>query len=195
MSAFADVLDLRTAVVEQMRRSDFVDVFPRLVSLAEVQFNRRLRCREQMASEPVMVTNGVAPLPSCGVLEIIGVHNRAGQEYIEQPPQVMKGQHRAGGYAIVGNDLIAGVDEELVMDYYAAIPSLSGPTATTNWLLRKHPSLYLYGVTAEAAKYLRDAEILQAMAPILAMEYRDIAALDETQRYSRARVRVRGVTP
>lgn len=45
MTAFTDFLDLQAAVVEHVRDASIADVFPRLVKLAEVTFNRRLRCR------------------------------------------------------------------------------------------------------------------------------------------------------
>jgi hypothetical protein len=61
--------------------------------------------------------------------------------------------------------------------------------------LQKHPGLYLYGVGMEAAKYLRDVEAAQATSALLDMEYTAAAAQDEQGRYSRARVRVAGVTP
>lgn len=194
MTAFADILDLRTAVVEHVRRSDFVDVFPRLVTLAEVGFNRRLRCHDQVTSEPVVIASGAGSL-SCGLLEIIGVYDGAGAEYVAQPLQALQQTQRAGYYAVAGNEILTKNDATLTVQYYAAIPSLAGATATTNWLLRKAPALYLYGVAVEAGKYLRDVDVVQATMPFLEKEYQAIAAFDAGQRFARARVRVAGCTP
>lgn len=193
MPAFADLLDLRTGVVELIGRSEFVDVFPRLVSLAETTINRRLRCREQVSEATLAVTNGAATLPA-DFIEAIGVYDGAGNEYLAQPPQALRMVQGRGYYAIVGSTLIARTDETLTLQYYATIPALTGMSGT-NWVLTKHPGLYLYAVAVEAAKYLRDAEAAGALMPVLNMEFAEIAALDASERYARARVRVQGPTP
>lgn len=194
MTVFADALDLRTAVCEHVRRSDWIDVFPRLVSLAEVGFNRRLRCQDQVTSESLVIAGGVGPLPPTAV-EIIGVYDGAGREYIPQPLQSLQQTQTAGYYAVAGDEILTKNDETLTVQYYAAIPSLADQLTSTNWLLQKGPALYLYGVGVEAAKYLRDAETLQATLPFLEMEYSAISAQDAQKRFARARVRVAGHTP
>jgi hypothetical protein len=75
------------------------------------------------------------------------------------------------------------------------VPTIADSMAATSWLLTKHPGLYLYGVGLEAAKHIRDGELIQASKMALDMEYSDIAADDASSRYSRARVRVAGPTP
>ena len=194
MTVFADALDLRTAVIEHVRNPSIADVFPRLVKMAEVGFNRRLRCRDQIMSEDVIITGGVGYLPP-DMLEVIGVFNVAGQEYVQQPLQVVKSPNARGVYAVSQFDLIAPQDETLRVEYYARIPTIGESLTDTNWLLQKAPGLYLYGVGLEAAKYLRDAETAQATIPFLDMEFIGVSAQDATERYSRARVIVQGVTP
>ena len=63
MSAFADHLDLRTAVVEQVGSADIAEVFPRLLALAETKLNRQLRLRDQITDTPVTVTEGKIWIP------------------------------------------------------------------------------------------------------------------------------------
>jgi hypothetical protein len=88
MTAFADFIDLQTAVVEHVRNPSIADVFPRLVKLAEVGFNRRLRCREQISTATVTISGGAGVLPA-DMAEIIGVYDAAGMEYIAQPLQAV----------------------------------------------------------------------------------------------------------
>ena len=145
-------------------------------------------------SEPVVISGGAGSLSCCAV-EIIGVYDGTGREYVPQPLQSLQMTQTPGYYAVADNEILTKNDETLTVQYYAAIPSLAGPTATANWLLRKAPALYLYGVGVEAAKYLRDAETLQATLPFLEMEYGAIAAQDAQKRFARARVRVAGCTP
>jgi hypothetical protein len=201
MTAFTDALDLRTAVVEHVRRPDITDVWTRLVLLAEVGFNRKLRCREQVTRTTLTLASGSVALPS-DFAELIGVYNANGQEYIQQPLQMVKetnpgGMYGANAYyAISGNALVSnGASGDRDVEYYAKVPTLSTSLTTSNWLLQKHPGLYLYGVALEAAKYMRDVELAQATKQLLDMEYHDVQADDDNARYSRARIRISGATP
>ena len=189
--AFADLIDLRTAVIELVRNPSITDVFPRLVKLVEANFNRRLRCREMMATELMVPSQGVAPLPY-DFQEAIGVFDATGHEWIAQPPQV---KPQRGYYSISGNDVLTGSDEDLTLQYYAQIPSLTLNQTVPNWLLQKAPGLYLYAVGAEAAKYLRDVETATATSQMAEMEYTAVMGEADAQRYARSRVRVSGVTP
>lgn len=194
MTAFSDFIDLQTAVVEHVRNPSIADVFPRLVRLAEVTFNRRLRCREQISTATLTVTGGAAALPG-DYAALLGVFDAAGVELIQQPVQAMQAQQTRGYYALSGSNVIAKNDEVLSLIYYAKVPTITDSLTDTNWLLQKHPGVYLYGVGLEAAKYLRDAETAQATMPFLDMEIDAANGQDAQERYGRVRVRVQGVTP
>lgn len=196
MSVFADLLDLQTAVVELVGDNRVVEVMPRLVKMSEIAFNRRLRCRDQITSMTVTIASGSVAVPD-GFLEAIGLYDANGYEYVQQPTQNSRIStvHR-NFYAINGSNIItAGADGDRTLEYYAEIPTISAALDDTSWLLAKHPSLYLYGVGFEAAKHLRDAGLASEIKGLLEMEFRDIEAQDARERYSRARVRVAGVTP
>lgn len=194
MTAFADFLDLQTAVVEMVRNPSIADVFPRLVKLAEVTFNRRLRCREQITTDTVTITSGSAALPT-DFAAMIGVFDAAGREYIGQPLQTLQMMQDRGYYALSGSNIVTKNDEDLSIIYYAKVPTITDSLTDSNWLLQKHPGLYLYGVGLEAAKYLRDADTAQSTMPFLDMEFDAANEQDAQERYGRARVRVQGVTP
>lgn len=192
--AFADYLDLRTAVIEHVANPSIADVFPRLVLLAESSLNRKLRTRDQMARAVLTVVSGTAALP-LGFMEAIGLFDARGCEYIQQPVHMIKDGHDTGYYAIEGGNLLVNSDGEKALDYYAALPTLTASQTATNWLLQKHPSLYLYAVGYEAAKYLRDVEGAVTSQQLLDMELADLRAGDFSARYSRARIVIPGVTP
>lgn len=194
MTAFSDFIDLQTAVVEHVRNPSIADVFPRLVKLAEVTFNRRLRCREQITTATLTVTGGAAALPG-DYAALLGVFDAAGVELIQQPVQALQEQQTRGYYGLSGSNVIAKNDEVLTLIYYAKVPTITDSLTDTNWLLQKHPGVYLYGVGLEAAKYLRDAETAQATMPFLDMEIDAANGQDAQERYGRVRVRVAGVTP
>lgn len=193
MAVFADCLDLQTAVVEHVGRPDIVDVFPRLVGLAEVGFNRKLRTRDQVAGLVLSTANGAVALPD-DFAEMIGVYNANGYEYVQQSMQTAQVEGSLY-YTISSLSGVSGDSVDVEIQYYANVPTIANSMTATNWLLAKHPGLYLYGVGFEAAKYIRDADLIQATKTALDMEYADIRADDESARYSRARVRVAGPTP
>jgi len=195
MSVFADYLDLRTAVLEDVGRPDMADVFDRLTGLAETRLNRDLRMVEQITDTTVVFTAGAAALPS-DYAAAIGLYDGMGREYVMQPSQPVKVQGQTGYFSVEGSNLIApGLAGELVFQYYAKIPTLTASMATTNWILQKYPALYLYAVGFEAAKHIRDAELAASSKGLYDMELADARGDDRGARYSRARVRVQGVTP
>lgn len=194
MSVFADHLDLRTAVVEAVRDASIADVFPRLVGLAEAAINRRLRCREQIATTALTFTGDLAPLPA-DLAQIIGVYDGAGREYYCVTLQDIAARTGTGAYAVIGSNIKATGGPALSMQYYSKIASIADSLTATNWLLGKHPSLYLYAVSAEAAKHMRDVEGAQAFGALAEAEYQAAAAEDSGQRHARMVMRTVGPTP
>jgi hypothetical protein len=194
MTAFADFIDLQTAVVELVKRPDIADVMPRLVKLAEADFSRRLRMAEQIDMAEVDISGGSAPLPF-GLQSIVGVYGPTGAEYIAQPPQAVRRATQRGIYAIFGGRINAPVDETLSVQFYGAIPTIADDPRSSNWLLDRHPGLYLYGVGLEAAKYIRDADLVATIPPVLAAEYAKADGDDSARRYARGRIRLNGITP
>lgn len=193
--AFADYLDLRTAVIEHVGRADITDVFPRLTLLAESMLNRKLKMRDQITSATVTFASGVAPLPS-DFIDAIGLYDSSGYEYVQQPLQAVKPARTDGYYAINSTSLLSKVgDSDMTLEYYAKIPTLTTSPTTTNWLLAKYPAVYLYSVAFEAAKHIRDLEMVQATRQLMQDELDSAKIDDDNARYSRARVRVQGVTP
>ena len=192
--AFRDFLDLRTAVLEHVQRPDIADVFPRMVALAESRFNRLLRMREQMKTVTLTLTDKAVDLPA-DFSELIGVYGAGGMEYVQQSPQRVASTGNCY-YSIEGAQLIApSIGGDLTVSYYATLPPLTATLTTSNWLLARYPDIYLYGVGFEAAKYARDAELAQ-LSKFMLDDAIATAMTDDTRaRYSRARVRVAGVTP
>lgn len=191
--AFRDFLDLRTAVIEYVQRPDVADVFTRFVALAESRLNRTLRMREQVKTVTLTIASGVAALPE-DFAEMIGLYGSGGGEYVQQTGQQVKDGGRY--YAIEGGNIVApNIAGDVEASYYAMLPPLSATPTTSNWLLNRYPDIYLYGVGFEAAKYVRDAELAQASKFMLDDAIATARSDDFDARYSRARVRVSGVTP
>ena len=196
MTAFADFLDLRAAVVEQVGSEKIVDVFPRLVKLAEVALNRKLRCREQITSTTLTFSSGSASLPS-DYAEAIGLFDTSGYEYVQQPLQNVKVSSLSDTYytVLASTIYMTASDGDRTFNYYAKVPTITDSMDDSNWLLQKHPAVYLYSVAYEAAKWLRDLEMVQQIKVLMDWEIESANEQDYSDRYSAARVRVGGVTP
>lgn len=193
--AFTDYLDLRTAVVEEMAAPQVVDVFDRLTKLAEAHFNRKLRLNDQITQATVTFSSGSASLPS-DFLEVLGLFDSSGYEYVQQPVHATKYSGPRSFYAVQGANLVTqGADGARTLLYYARLSTLTASMTTSNWLLQKYPSVYLYGVQAEVAKHLRKVDEALALSRLRDDAINEAIADDERYRYSRARVRVQGVTP
>jgi hypothetical protein len=169
-------------------------VFPRLVQMAETDFNRRLRCREQITETNVTVSGGSVGAPA-NFAEALGLYSGTGREMTQLSRQSFERLYDDTGFwALDGSNIIAA-DAEYLLVYYAKIPTLTTSNTTTNWLLEKHPELYLYAVAEKAAKYLTNVELATATGSLAETEYNSVAAQDHAERYARARVRVGGPTP
>lgn len=193
--AFADFLDLRTAVLEHVGRTDIADVMVRLTQIAEARFNRDFRHRDQIASATVTFTSGTGPLPA-DFLEAIGLYDANGAEYVQQPMQSQRPTGSRGYFTIKGSNIeLRGYSGDLTLDYYEQVDTITGSSTGTNWLLTKYPEVYLYGVGFEAAKYLKDVELAAQTKALYDEARREADGNDHAARYSRARVRVQGVTP
>lgn len=191
--AFTDYIDLRTAVIEEVGSADIADVMDRLTKLAEAGLNRKLRTRHQITEATLTFMDGVADLPA-DFAEIIGLYDAQGCEYIAQPYQVTARTYPKPYYAVNASQIV-GPEGELTLHYYAKLPTLTASMTTSNWLLENYPSVYLYAVSLEAAKHMRDADQATALDAMFKAELVDLISDDTSARYARARVRVMGPTP
>lgn len=196
MAVFADYLDLRVAVAEQVGNRNISDVMPRIVQMAESSLNQKLRHRKQITSDTLTFASGVATLPT-DFLEMINVFGAYG---VAMAAGSIADVNRCGSeysrYAIDGTSvLIYGLSGDRDITYFAKIPTITTSVSSTNWLLADYPSVYLYAAAVEAAKFLRDAELAQATQALLAQALSDMKVDDERARWSNATVRVQAVTP
>lgn len=193
---FQDYLDLKIAVSEHVNNRNISDVMKRLVQQAESNLNRQLRTRKQITSDTLTFTNGAATLPT-DFLEMINVYDGNGQP---MRAGTLSGNKAYGAnywrYSINGSQvLIEGISGDRDIEYYAALPTITSSVSGSNWLLQQYPDVYLYASGLEAAKFLRDAELVTATQALLAQSMTTLMADDEKARWSNATVRVVGATP
>lgn len=204
MSVFADALDLRTAVVENSGET-IVDVWPRLVRQAENQINYRLRVRE-MIKGPSVVTfvNGVAPFPS-DFLEIIDLSrnqfdssNQSGIAFERMNQSNVRGRflYSEDKFTVTEEGFrMTGFEGDRNIFYYAKLPSIAGSLTDSNDILQKYPELYEYAITVQAARFIKDLNLLQAYTAMLSDAILLARQQSNAERFGAGKVRVNGVTP
>lgn len=136
------------------------------VELAEAELNRTVRAREMLSRSFSSVSGRFVTLPD-DYLEARTVYiDAAGSSYRLEFVTLEKMQELRGAitesgrpryYSIVGKsiELLPVTDSAVELDlaYYQRIPKLTDSNLT-NWLIEKHPDLYLYGALKQASPYL-----------------------------------------
>lgn len=195
-------------------QSEYSAQIPVFISQAEERFNygsgrggigtNPLRVREMETKVTLTPTGGVYTLP-VDYLEWRRVtaltSPRRNLEFVTSDHLDWRYPHRGAGYpsvfTIEGDNLtvMPTTSSDIELLYYARIPALSAPTST-NWLLDKHPSAYLYAALLEAAFLgIRAEADPVALASNLAAIVSGIETSDRGARWTRGSARVKGATP
>lgn len=146
-----------------LERSDLQLLIPDFITLVEERLNRILRVPE-MEEVTTLTTDGERIELPTDLRQIRNVYLDTDPRQELEPVSLgtlrTKYAVQATGkpecYAVSGSELVLGPapDDEydLILTYFQDIPALS-PTNETNWLITKHPSIYLFGVLLQAELY------------------------------------------
>jgi hypothetical protein len=156
--------ELKASIAEWLNRSDLTAKIPELVAFAERRFNRIIVVpeREAVATATMSGERLAVPADFWQLRSLyIDADPRIALEQVS--PSVLRKSYAA---QVTGKPRVfAIIDEQFVfgpapddtygveIDYYATIPAL-GDSQATNWLLTKHPDIYLYGTLLQAEAYL-----------------------------------------
>lgn len=197
---------LKASVASWLKRSDLTSSIPDLVALAEARIARDLRLRAQITFGTLTTTGGVeyVALPSDFLeIENITLVSDVDRALTYETPEQLDVRFPRGGteakpaaYSILGDRIYFGPVPDaaytIQFTYYARFTALSAD-ADTNWLLAKHPSVYLFAVLAEAAPFLLD----DARAPTFEAKYSidkdKLQSVDDESLRSGSVMRVRSV--
>lgn len=135
-------------------RDDLAAEIPTFILLSEADMNRELRCPEMEDTYSFSVTSEDTPLPE-DMLAMRAIYREASPDtpLKAMAPTALKQEYSGTtgtpkAYSLVGGGIRVAPppanEETLTMDYFAAIPNLSVEFAS-NWVLEKHPALYLHG--------------------------------------------------
>jgi hypothetical protein len=201
--AFDTYSDLQTEITRWAWRdagdTDFAMSVPGFVALAHNRICRQLRVREMEASATLTLSSGSATLPDdylqyrqvlAGGVPLNACDPAwAEQRYLEETGS-------PAFFSIKGDSINVWprYDGSLTLDYFQTIPPLDCASAT-NWLLTKHPELYLYGALVEAATFMMDDGRMATWGGLYDQAMQAAMKEGELARYANTAVRVSGPTP
>jgi hypothetical protein len=147
--------NLLAAVAAWLGRSDLAATIPDFITLAENEFNRTLRTIEMEATTSLTIASGSVAVPA----DFLGVRSlyvaNTILDYIT-PGEALEDDSTGSPifYTIVDGTFKFRPAESgtATLYYYQAIPALTSGN-TTNWLMTKHPDLYLFATLAQAEFY------------------------------------------
>jgi hypothetical protein len=164
-----------------MDRSDLAAKAPDFIAMGEgiIAYGSEqvtpLRCREMEAVAALVPASGVCALPS-DYLQYRRVVDtgtpRRNLGYVTPEAADLYYPGRAAGtaekFTIVGADLqtFPLTANTVELTYYARVPALTA-LAATNWLLQKHPGIYLRASLLMAAEFIKDAREMATQATLL----------------------------
>lgn len=163
--ALDSFITLKTAVADWLNKTSLTGVDAKAVdfiALAEAQMNRDLDTREMSAVATVTISSETMALPAdFAGTRSFRINGSPAQPLTYSQPEEFDGASGTGKptrYTITDRivfDPAPDAEYEGQHRYRRRIPAL-GPTMATNWLLRKHPDVYLYGALTQAIVYFRD---------------------------------------
>lgn len=184
--AIATYDELKTAAANWLARDDLASQIPDFIFLAEAAFNRdfRVRAMEQRAQAATAAGQAYYAWPA-DMLEVRTIQINTDPprvlEYLTPEQLRLQGVAAGASTPSYWTDLGASLQLwpapagglTIEIDYYK---KLDLATDGANWLLARHPDIYLYGTLLQAEPYLHNDARMATWAQLL------IAANDQMER-------------
>ena len=167
--ALTTFAELKSSIADWLNRSDLTTQIPDFIALAEADFNAKLRIRQMEQIDTITIDAESVSVPtgfiSVRSLYILLSSNKYVLEYITPHNMFeVKAGSTAGRprvYTIESDNetesLRFGPSPDTsytgYLSYYKSFGALSDSN-TTNYILNKHPGIYLYGSLYHAANFL-----------------------------------------
>lgn len=175
---FLTYADLKSAIADELNRTDLDAAIPAFVSLMEVQTERLLRTREMLKTvSSFTVDSELEALPS-DFLDTRSIYLNTDPitpldfltvDAMQDFKQVNSGIGKPTRYTVLGTNFqflkVPDTTYTATLVYYSRIPRLSD-TQTSNWLLQYHPDIYFYGSLVNSAPYLKEDARIQVWAQL-----------------------------
>lgn len=199
-------LDTYNSLIEEvgllLMRNNITSQVPTFIRLFEAQANRHIQHYRMIGRTEFILDGNPKPLP-CGFHGVQSI--KAGKYdlvYVtpDQLDDVRDAAQNYNGpsryYSIVGDTFIFSPNagrERCKITYWSEIPNL-GRTCQSNWLLKHHPDVYLYGAALQAAPFLLDDDRIPVWRSFVESAYQSINAESIEQQFgAHAEVQIRSI--
>lgn len=197
---------LKDSVASWLKRSDLTSVIPDLIALGEARIARDLRLRKQVTQTTLTTVAGqqYVSLPADFLeAENFTVGTSPPRTMSVVTPELLDVKFPAGSwsgvpaaYCAVGDQIRLGPTPDaaysITLDYYQRWTALSA-SSDTNWLLQKHPSIYLFAALAEAEPFLMNDPRAAVWEAKYANDVKTLQDADDEALRSGSAMRVRTV--
>ena len=192
--------ELKSSVADWLNRDDLTSVIPDFISLTEAQLERRLPTERMVKRATATIDTPFSAVPSdfVSAKSLVLTSTAPVQPLVflsEDELDAKKYTYRTTGkplyFTVVGTQFEVlpapdtGYTAELT--YIGTLPKLSNSN-TSNWILARHPDVYLYGALMQAAPYLRDDERVGLWSSMYTQAIEDMLVQDSRAAVSQGRV-------
>lgn len=184
--------ELITSVGLWLNRTDLADRVPEFIALAERRFNRILNMPEMDTLTTLTAAASVALPSDCWEVRSVYLDTDPRQKLEPVSIDMLFGLYpdqttgRPAVYAISGSSLVLAPSpdaaDSLVLYYKSTIPALSSSN-TTNWLLTKHPDIYLWASLLASEAYNQNDARLSIWDAKLSEALTELAAAGKRARF------------
>ncbi len=191
---------LKSSIADWLNRDDLTSVIPDFISLAEAQIERKVPTQKMVKRANATIDTPFSALPAdfVSAKSLVLTSTAPVQPLVflsEDELDAKKWTYRTTGkpiyYALIGNQIEVlpapdtGYTAELT--YVATLAKLSDSN-TSNWVLERHPDVYLYGSLLQAAPYLRDDERVALWTTLYGQALEDMIVQNERAAFSQGRL-------
>lgn len=168
--ALTSYSELKSSIADWLNRGDLTAVIPDFISLAEAQMERKLPTQKMVKRANATIDTPFSALPSdfLSAKSLILTSTSPvrqltfiSQDELDAKKHIYSATGKPNYFALVGNqiEVLPAPDSSYTAEltYIATLSKLSDSN-TSNWVLARHPDVYLYGSLLQAAPYLRDDE-------------------------------------
>lgn len=190
---------LKSSVADWLNRDDLTSVIPDFISLAEAQMERRLPTQKMVKRSTATIDTPFSALPSdflsCKALILTSTSPVQQLVFLsEDEVDAKKYVYNATGkpkyFSLIGNqiEVMPAPDTSYTAEltYVATLAKLSNSNAS-NWVLERHPDVYLYGSLLQAAPYLRDDERIGVWSGLYQSAMEEMMLQNERAAFSQGR--------
>jgi hypothetical protein len=197
--ALTSYSELKSSIADWLNRGDLTAVIPDFISLAEAQMERKLPTQKMVKRANATIDTPFSAIPSdlLSVKSLVLTSTAPVQPLVfltEDELDAKKYTYRSTGkplyFALVGNqiEVLPAPDTGYTAEvtYVATLAKLSDSN-TSNWVLARHPDVYLYGSLLQAAPYLRDDERVGLWSSQYQAAIEDMLVQNERAAFSQGR--------